>query len=41
MTTEEFKMYYDIFLTDNPNMACPKSGHAAYGDAVRPVAIGE
>ena len=38
-TAEEFSMYYNIFLTDNPNIKCPKSGHAAYGDAVRPVAI--
>ena len=32
-------MYYGIFLTDNPNRACPKSGHAAYGDSVRPVPV--
>ena len=32
-------MYYGIFLTDNPNRDCPKSGHAAYGDSVRPVPV--
>ena len=34
-----FKQFYKIFLTDNPNQECPKSGHAAYGDAVRPVQV--
>lgn len=34
-----FKLFYSYFLTDNPNMKCPKSGHAAYGDAVRVAAI--
>lgn len=34
-----FRNFYTFFLTDNPNMDCPKSGHAAYGDAVRVTAI--
>jgi hypothetical protein len=31
----QFRQFYKYFLTDNPNEQCPKSGHAAYVDAVR------
>ena len=30
LTIEEYRKYYDFFLQDNPNLVCPKSGHAAY-----------
>ena len=35
LTKEEYRKYYNFFLTDNPNTECPKAGHAAYSDAVR------
>ena len=35
LTIQEYRKYYNFFLTDNPNSECPKSGHAAYSDAVR------
>ena len=35
LTKEEYRKYYNFFLTDNPNTECPKAGHAAYSDSVR------
>ena len=39
LTEKEFRKYYPYFLADNPNINCPKSGHAAYSDAVRTEAV--
>ncbi|KAK7065979.1 NPC intracellular cholesterol transporter 1, partial [Halocaridina rubra] len=32
---EVFNQYVTMFLKDNPDMYCPKAGHAAYGQSVK------
>lgn len=32
---EVFNQYLPMFLKDNPDMKCPKAGHAAYGQSVK------
>jgi Niemann-Pick C1 protein len=36
VTEKEFRDYLPFFLHDNPNLKCPKGGHAAHGSSVKP-----
>lgn len=35
VTENEFREFLPFFLKDNPNLNCPKGGHAAHGNSVR------
>ena len=35
VTEKEFRDYPSFFLHDNPNLKCPKGGHAAHGSSVK------